>query len=350
MNVRFKVALLCSLATMVIAGNATAQCDDPYDKVLCVSTLNDAQAAQFSSTDQRVSDFWSDWGGKDFADMISPDFCYPGRCGFNGSDDAAMKIKAAATRRGIYVYIEITDNVWTDRATADDIGADATDLFFDRHGSDYLFACEDCLIGLYGTMLSFTTNQFQVWMGASNPPTGFMYQQYDENAWSWQSTGYTWAAARALLGFEVEVVTIDATHKAQEWYFPWDKFGSVGVPDGTNLAGTKLGFAGGYNDKDGDNPEMDCLRWTLRDPWAAKVEGNYWGDMLIGSDLPPVQLAGIGVRDNGRQISVQGAAASSVSYNLRGQRIADQSHAAQARNGIVVRAGAHGHAVAGIAR
>ncbi|MBD3239919.1 MAG: hypothetical protein GF331_04985 [Chitinivibrionales bacterium] len=319
--------LLAALVAVLAATTAHSQCDDPRDAVLCVHKLSDTEEGQFDHTSDAISAFWSDWAGKDYIELIPPDDCYPDRCGFTDPSDATITIKAAGTPKGLYLYLEVQDNTWVDRADADDIGADATDLFFDKMSADEIFTCTDCLIGLYSTTLTYTSQQFQVWMGATAPPAGFVYQCYDEQLWSWQATGLTWEAAAIIHGFRAKVVTVDPTHKTQEWFLPWQKFGK-GIDIGTDLGGMRVAFAGGYNDKDGDNPSNHCLRWpNKKDPWAGDAqEVNYWGDLLLPADMGNV----VQVVDDSNPVigSSDGAGAVSTAevvktelFSLTGQKI-----------------------------
>jgi hypothetical protein len=47
-------------------------------------------------------------------------------------------------------------------------------------------------------------------------------------------------------------------------------------------AGTRLGFAAGYNDKDNDTASSGYLRWLGKDPWASDAV-NYWGDLVLSA-------------------------------------------------------------------
>jgi len=276
----FAVVLACFVFGSV--SMSYGQCTDPYDANLCVYPVTNAPA---NIRDGVISAFWNDWGGKDYIEMIAPDDCYPDRCGFVGSDDALLTIKAAATNIGLYVLSTVTDNTWVDKASADDWGADAIDFFFDAMDANAIWTCTGCTIGLYDSKLTYTTQQFQVWMGASASPTGCRMAYYDEILWSWQTIGLTWNELSVLYKIEIDVINIDATHKAQEWFFPWTAYGK-GLAIGTNLDGMKLGISGGYNDKDGDNANPDCLRWLGKDPWSGTV--NYWGDFVLQSGIGAV--------------------------------------------------------------
>ncbi len=255
---------------------AHGQCSDPFDDQLCVYPVYEADT-QFA-TDGQVSPFWSDWAARDYIEMNPPGSCYPDRCGFSGPEDAAIIVKAAGTSRGLYVLVEIHDNTWVDRADAEDWGADAIDFYFDKLSADDIWSCNDCLIGLYSSTLTYTTYQFQVWMGATGVPAGCRFAYYDDNLWSWQTVGVTWDAATALYGYEAEAIQVDMNTKAIEWFFPWGAY-CKGLDEGTVLDGMRLALSGGYNDKDGDNVDPHCLRWLGKDPWSG--DANYWGDLVL---------------------------------------------------------------------
>lgn len=319
---------LCAaiMACILVGAVATTfgQCDDPFDANLCVYSIPDADN-QFVADDGLLSPFFqaANWGSNDYIDMIYPDNCYPDRCNFSGADDANLTIKAAGTARGLYVYSEVKDNTWVDRTAQDDWGSDAMDLYFDALSADEIFTCTDCLVGLYASTLSYTTQQFQVWMGATAPPNGCAYQAYDELLWSWQEMGLTWATAAALFGFMVDVISIDGNTKGQEWFFPWEKFGQ-GIAEGTPLDGMKVGFSGGYNDKDGDSDQPDCLRWLGKDPWAADAQTvNQWGDFELQAGMGNVVYGAIGVTKNAQgRVAGDASLVSTAHFNLQGQKIA----------------------------
>ena len=49
-----------------------------------------------------------------------------------------------------------------------------------------------------------------------------------------------------------------------------------------------MGFAGGYNDLDGDAPDHDALRWPNgKDPWIG--DQNYWGDVMLDNGMGNVE-------------------------------------------------------------
>jgi hypothetical protein len=258
----------------------------------------------------------------DRIELVSPDNCATGACGFVGSDDAAAVIKAAATTQGIYLYIEVQDNTWVDRATPDACCDDSADLYLDEMDANAIFTCTSCLIGLYSSSLTYTTNQVQVSMGATAPPVDFRYAYYDNNLWSWQTMNLTWSQAHQLYNFDAEVITVDATHKTQEWFVPWEKLGD-GIEVGTSLNGKRIGFAGGYNDKDGDNPNPDKLRWPeTGDPWAADaLTVNYWGDLLLPADMGMVEAVSVREPLRAARGALKTAPAATARYSLTGRRV-----------------------------
>jgi hypothetical protein len=335
-----RIAAMMMLCVLARTGVTSAQCDDLADANLCVYTLTSTDEAAFSAADGAVSSFWNApaWTSRDQIMLVPPDNCMPGQCNFaGGASDASITIRAAATARGLYLYAAVQDNIWVDAAAADDLGADCVDLYFAQESAATSFSCPDCLIGLYESELTYTTQQFQVWMGGSAIPAALRFAHYDGSLWSWTTTNPTWAEARTARGIEVEVVQVDATHKVQEWFLPWETYGS-GIAAGTDISGQRLGFSGGYNDKDGDNASADCLRWLGKDPWVGKGVTNYWGDLQLPADLGTVQSA---MAARPRRVSSRaGIAESGVCgreyYSLTGRRLAlgARQHAAGA--GIVV--------------
>lgn len=272
---------VCTALVLMLHLSVLSQTVDPFDETLVSYELTPAMTAQFSRTDGQLSPFWALWTAHDTILEVAPDNCYPDRCNFVGTDDAQLSVKSAWDSTGLYVCLTAWDNTWVDQSSTGDWGADASDMYVDKLSANEIFTCTDCLIGLYSSTLTYTTNMFFIGYGATSPPDGFSYQHYDENLWSWQEVGLTFQAADVLYGVKAEVVTLDGTHKATEWFYPWD-FLDVN----NEFAGDRFGFTVGYNDKDGDNTNPDCLRWLGKDPWAGDAQTvNYWGDILLGPDV-----------------------------------------------------------------
>ena len=175
-------------------------------------------------------------------------------------------------------------------------------------------------------------------MGSAAVPADFRFACYDGNLWTWQTANLTYAEAKTLYGFEVEAVTVDPTHKVQEWFFPWEKFGG-GIPVGTDIGGMQLAFAGGYNDKDGDNTTADQLRWPeAGDPWKDKSVANYWGDILVPQDIGAVEsVVSVRPRASYRTTSHHASAAPGAHrFTLTGQRMAPKALDNRTANGILI--------------
>lgn len=319
-----KYAVLGSLVLGSVSW-AYAQCDDPFDATLCLYKLTEQQAQQFNGSDRQVSAFWAGLTG-DYVELTPPNNCAAGACSFSGADDGTLLVKVAGTAKGIYVYAEVQDNVWVDRV-GNNYGDDSVDMYFDTNDAATLASCTDCLIGLYQSALSYGTQQFQVFMGSTSLPTTFQFSYYDPNAWSWQTlTGISFADAKTLHNLEIDIIGVDATHKAQEWFVPWPNFGA-GVAVGTDLSGKRFGFAGGYNDMDGDNAEPDKLRWPQDgDPWADMSVKSYWGDILVPSDMGAVE--GVAVRKPVARTAVPAMSAHAETFTLRGERLSSGANTA----------------------
>jgi hypothetical protein len=268
--------------------------------------------------------------------MIPPDDCYPGRCNFVGGEtDAMLTIRAAATERALYLYAAVQDNVWVDWPGGDSYGEDSVDLYFDKMTADEIWNCTDCLVGLYSSKLTFTTQQFQVFMGGSSVPAEFKLQHYDDALWSWTGVALTWANAEVIYGFRTEIIDVDATHKTQEWFFPWNFFGK-GIPVGTPLGGKLFAFSGGYNDMDGDNASPDCVRWLETDPWDG--EQNRWGDLQLDATLGGAEHVGINdLPDAGARVTSTASVKSTQFFTLKGEKLTEAAVRTLPAHTIVVK-------------
>lgn len=277
-------ALMAALIPALVSPCLAAG-NDPNDGVLTVYELTDAQSSSFQAADQKISAFWDSWTGKDYIDMNTTSNSYPGRDAWGGLDDARITIKAGYSKLGVYLYCEVTDNVWVDPVSGSESwGYDAVDLYFDNKSSAGIGAGgEAIMVNLaYGWALTYTSQQIQVWMGSTTLPTTFRYSYYDETYWDWSRNEVEFAtAATTYNGMAMEVVKKDDTHKTQEWFIPWSQVGVGGV-SGAPTAGTRFGFSGGYNDMDGEGGAVKSLRWKQYDPFsdAANAMAS-WGDLEL---------------------------------------------------------------------
>jgi hypothetical protein len=306
---------------------------DPSDAILIAYTLTPVQKAEFSATDGKISKFWeTDWIGRDYIDMNTATSSYPGVDNWEGEDDARMSIKAAGDAEGLYLYMEVSDNLFIDPDASFGYQYDACDLYFDALSSDEIRTggTEIFVNPGYGWAMTFTSQQFQIFMGGATIPNAMRYNYYDPLYFDFTFNHFTFEEIPSrYMGMAIEVVRIDETSKAQEWFIPWNYIGVVGIPAGTVLAGRKFGFAGGYNDMDGNADAVNMLRWRTRDPFSPTPDGSgvsqygleSWGDIEMDADMPAAK--GVGVRYGAvkGRVKANDRIAHSAFYNLRGGKI-----------------------------
>ena len=181
-----------SLALATLASVACPQCYDPFDSVLCVD--GPWVLGQFSSTDGAVSAFWSDVG-LDSVEIRPPANCYPGACNFRDSDDARMVVKAAADWEGLYLYVKIRDDIWVYWSGDYGYEDDAIVLFLDKLDANTIWACTDCLNGLYGSRLTYTSQEIRVIVGGTSPGDTLRLSYYDATDRVWATLFLTWQEA-----------------------------------------------------------------------------------------------------------------------------------------------------------
>lgn len=317
------------LCVVIAAGEVWAQCDDVFDNILCAYALTPAEAAQFSRTDSVLSGFWEAWGGRDSIAETPPDYCDPDHaCTPSSPDDAKLVVKAAATRYALYLYVEVTDDVFIDHGPSENWGADAIDLFFDQLSADGIMTCELCLTGLYATSITYTTAQYQIWtMSDDSLALGCKYQPFGE--WTWQTQDLTWDAMEALYGISAQPVGLSPHRRAYEWRIPWVSY-TDGLAAGDDLAGRRLAFCAGYSDMDSVGDTVMALRWLGRDPWADDaLETNYWGDILLPAGLGTVDTLGSASVRSSPAAAPSMEAARAVGYDLLGRVLGRGSPMAQ---------------------
>jgi Zn-finger protein len=287
----FCAVTLLVLTFATISPMVHGQCDDAYDNVICVTKIDSAAGAQFNAHDGSLTPFWSTIGGDYFE--LTPDnsqYCHESVCGFTGPHDGKMYVKLAATHACLYVYVEVQDNVWVDWTDPGSYGDDSVMLFFDELTGDEVWNCSDCHAAPYGARMSYTTEYFLVFMGGADIPDELRAGYYDMATYTFVYQGdqgiFTRDEALEKWGLEVEVIETDATHKVQEWRFPWTMIGEGGITPGTDISGRLFAFCAGYNDKDGDNEQPHKLRWPgPQDPWFPDAETNQWGNFVVPSGM-----------------------------------------------------------------
>jgi len=314
-------ATVTAWALVILAGQAPAQCTDPFDSTLCVYRLPPADSMSFSTTDGQVSAFWADWVGRDSIELTSERNC----CRANSAcacvrSDNRLVVKAACDASGLYLLVLVEDSVMLDRSNSSDWGTDAVDMYFDALSSTVLDTCTGCLIGLYETSLAYTTFENQTWLGHATAVGVSRLGGFCSRYWGLGETcTCAWGQCAPPCGFSQDVVALDTFHMAAEYYVPWWWY-SYNACDAlpSDLAGKRLAFMVGYNDRDSATDTVTCLRWQHGDPWTAREPGeSHWGDLLLPQDLVPLGSAGHPVR----ALHSTKARAPVARFDLSGKRI-----------------------------
>jgi len=260
---------------------------DPEDFTLFAYYISPEEAQTFSSTDEQISPFWNQkWRNRDYIRMTPEKNTYEARLPFENNADANVIIKAAGNDEGLFLLIEVEDNSWTKPLKTLEGGAiDAVDLYFDPQSSEAIKkGAPDIYVtttnGIINSTITRTTTQYQI----SLEDTIVKFSEYMPTFNSFSPTPLNFNQIRIMRGgMRFENIKIDSVTRAQEWYIPWTQIGLEGKPE----VGTKIAFAGGYNDI--DTPVLDsmkCLRWKKIDPATQpRDESNFpdaWGDIEIG--------------------------------------------------------------------
>lgn len=260
------------------------------DAVLVAYGLTAEQEKQFKPADGAISPFWAAFDSTH--DRIA---MTQRRNGTDGAgfavvinNDAGLTIKAAHSAAGLYLLFETTDNRWVDVANENHyFNYDALDVLLDSRSAD-----EICTGDVNSTFLNrfwgltLTTMQYQVAYGEHTPPAN--YKRNGPMPWDFAYEFVPIAESAKRYGMEIDVITIDKYHRAQEWFIPWSQVGA-GL-DTEPDTGARIGFAPGYNDFDPGEylpGHSGGLRWLKgTSPWgfaAQKAECPMgWGDIEIG--------------------------------------------------------------------
>ncbi len=288
--------------------NIESASPDPDDSVLVAYGLTPEMEKQFSDNDNKVSEFWNMFDeSKDCIRMTARRNATEGAT-FNGvlSHDCNMDVRAAYGADGIYLLFEINDDndvAWPNRFAGTEneqfyLSFDAVDVIIDSRSIENICRPEnlDMFISKsYG--LTSSTIQYQIACGTEKErPSGFHRTKPDP--WDMFPVYFTFSDARAQLGLQIENIKTDYYYKVQEWFIPWSEYGKgfSGEPD----AGTRFGFACGFNDRDegehfppgvttsgGSVPASNSIRWIGKsDPWGSGPSGSKppygWGEIEIG--------------------------------------------------------------------
>ena len=279
---------------------------DPQDNILTAYGLHAAHERQFSAKDGRLSAFWDSDAMLDSIRLsqrmnAAPDAVF----NFVLTHDCNMTVKAAYGADGIYLLYIINDDndvAWPNRFVGTEneqfyLNFDVVDALMDNRSVNELVRAHGS--GEFvsrGFGLTLNTRQYQVACGTKKErPTGFKRSMADP--WDFHAAYHTFENARKQFGIQIENISLDAFHKAQEWFIPWSEYGGglQGEPD----AGTRLAFTAGFNDRDagehfppgvtssgGSVKASNALRWIDKtDPWGASEPPFAWGEIELGPML-----------------------------------------------------------------
>ncbi|MBN1895940.1 hypothetical protein JW906_15755 [bacterium] len=280
---------------------------DPEDSILVAYGLSAEMERQFSAEDHALSPFWKMIDEKKDCIQMTQRENAREDAAFNFvlTHDCNMTVRAAYGADGIYLLFEINDDndaAWPDELAGTEneqfyLHFDAVDILMDSRS---IQAISDPLNkGLLISRsfgLTSTTKQYQVACGTDKArPSGFKRGLADP--WDMHSTYYAFSEAKDRFGIEIENIQTGYFLKAQEWFIPWSEFGG-GLP-GEPEAGTRLGFSGGFNDRDegehfppgvtssgGSVKASNGLRWIGKsDPWGSNQPPFNWGEIELGEML-----------------------------------------------------------------
>ncbi|MBD3244024.1 MAG: hypothetical protein GF331_25750 [Chitinivibrionales bacterium] len=265
---------------------------DPFDSVLVVYWLDAHTAGSFSASDSQSSSFWHGWEGRDSITLTPERNSFPECNDFSGPDDARVVVKAAGSVRGLFVFLDIRDDTWTEHGTYRDGDIDHASTFHALLSSESIAACTDCLLGLYYSALTEETKQIQPLLsGPQAMPDTFSFGYSDNNLWGgWHPFVLANRDAKEALTMAIEGIVSAPDHRQVEYLIPWSLFPMRtllgGPPDTTTgvvpARAERRAFAVSYRDRDNAEPDSSWLGWPGKDPWF----GHYWGDMVFGPGFP----------------------------------------------------------------
>ena len=249
----------------------------PTPRDLVAFALTAAQERQFHAGSGTVSPFWQQIAGpRSFIGMATEDGL------------PTMKVKAAYSRAGLYLYFKITDDmlVLPSRQNNDLATLGALDVMLDSRSVDDFWKTptHNSFINA-GWSISMTTVQLQMSLAAT--PDSPLHLGFVD-PFEFRSYPYTLGALEKARGIRVNVAQPAPNQRVMEWFIPWLSVGNPGLK-AAPACGSRLAFYPGYNYLDQQH-QSKILRWdTCRDPWQLsqlKGENTSWGDLLIGPLLP----------------------------------------------------------------
>jgi len=204
---------------------------DPNDDVLMVPTLSSTNVNAFSTNDSVISDFWYDeWASRDSMELNTSINSYPLRDPWSSSNDARLTAKAGAGEEGLYLLIEIHDDIWVDpMAGSNGWQYDAVDILIDALNSSNIGSSDESIMVMpsWGWAITFSTVQYQLFMGNTSLPDAMRMAYYDNLFFTWaENTVQLDQSAVLYNGLSVEAGIVDNTTKFIEMFIPWTWVGN----------------------------------------------------------------------------------------------------------------------------
>ena len=266
------------------------------DAVLVAFGLTPDQEQQFGADARAVAPFWADIPDERGAVLDQQTHAQEGQSfSIVTLADARMTMKAARSRRGLYLYFEVRDNefVAAEPVPGKYNETDAVDVLLDAHPSAWLNDPANRAKAVNASWALFlSTTQYQVAFGGDNGPPPEM-RRLAADPFDFDFTAmHTIDGLRRERGIVVRHVKLDRLRRAQEWFLPWTELGRA--PGDEPAVGTRFGFAPGYKDFDvsGESAAAAAktLRWVGRSsPWQHSAHRGEpprgWGDLEIGPML-----------------------------------------------------------------
>ena len=279
-----------------IPADYTPKANGKAQNILLAYGLTADQEKTFAAVPLAVSAFWNAIDDKhDHIFMDQRDNNREGSS-FSGVNnrDATMLVKAAHSARGLYLYLEVTDNMFLnyDPTLNGYMNTDCLSVMLDSKSSAVILDPKNAHNYMnQGWGLYLSTVQYQIAFGNDAPPPMFRFNYADP--WDMNFKLETFANARARKGIQVRWVKLDRFRRVQEWFIPWTAIGQPGDLSAEPAIGTRLAFTPGYTDRDqgGEDPGTPKnLVWIDHtSPWSfSAARGDPpkgWGDIEIGPML-----------------------------------------------------------------
>jgi hypothetical protein len=263
-------------------------------KVLLAYGLTTAQEQSFAATPDRVSPFWSAIDAShDSLEMLPKTHAREGhQFSIVTTADARVKVKAAHSARGLYLYYEVTDNYFmeADEDPNEYHKIDALDALIDSKSSTELNDPSNRLQAINAEWnLYLTTTQYQVAFGRDRAPRVMRHIFADP----WDvvfNKVVAIADVERYHGLKIHHAKIDTLRRAQEWFLPWSKFGFKKEP----MVGKRIAFSLGYNDTDPGSAAKELRSIDNTNPWSFSASSEAypkgWGDIEIGPMVGAVEV------------------------------------------------------------